>query len=89
MAEQFVLAPRAAYNVIQWLFPLMIISMIAKNNQLITIVLATGFLLLHRFPFDFPFQQQTAELIFFGLLMYITFFNADADQNFTNKLVKE
>jgi Glycosyltransferase family 87 len=89
LAEQFVLAPRAAYNVIQWLFPLIIISMLAKNDQLITIGLTTGLLLLHHFPFAFPFQEQAAELIFFALLIYVTFFSRGIDQNIKIRLVKK
>lgn len=79
LAEQFVLAPRAAYNVIQWIFPLSIIAANARNQYSLLIVIATGLLFLHKFPFIMPFQGHIAELIFFGVVTYYTFYQAGSD----------
>lgn len=80
MAEQFILAPRAAYNVIQWLFPLVLISMRARNNLPLMVVLVTALLLWHNFPFTFPFQGPMAEILFFLLITFVVFFEKRKEQ---------
>lgn len=93
LAELFVLAPRGAYNIIQWIFPLSLIWLQASKKQSgsevlrsapalfpalpVLIILATGLLLLHNFPYKLPRQGQLAELIFIGLSFYWIFFKQE------------
>lgn len=79
LAEQFVLAPRAAYNVIQWIFPLSLIAIQARNQYSLLIIMAMGLLILHKFPFVIPYQGHIAELIFFGILTYAIFYQPSSE----------
>lgn len=73
LAELFVLAPRGRYNLIQWMFPLSLILLRTRFNQPSFILLITGLLLLHNFPFVFPYQAALAELVFIGVTVYYVF----------------
>jgi hypothetical protein len=75
VAELFMPAPRQVYNVIQWLFPLSLIYLYSKKNIPVLVILITGLLLLHHFPFPFAQQGKLAELIFLGLTFYCIYFS--------------
>jgi hypothetical protein len=74
LAELFVILPRGNYNVIQWLFPLGLIISGLRLFQPLFILIITGILLLHNFPFVFPYQAAIAEGIFIGVIVYYVFF---------------
>lgn len=74
LSEFFVTVPRGNYNLIQWFFPLSLIVWQNRLNQAVLILLITGLLLLHNFPFVFPYQAAMAELIFIGITIYCIFF---------------
>ena len=74
LAELFVTVPRGRYNLIQWIFPLSLILLQSRFNQSLFILLITGLLLLHNFPFVFPYQAVLAELLFIGVTIYCTLF---------------
>lgn len=74
LAEIFVLAPRAGYSVIQWIFPLSLIWIHGRRHLPTVILLVTGLLLLHQFPYKLPFQSSFAEIIFIGLTLYHIYF---------------
>jgi hypothetical protein len=75
LAELFNIAPRASYNVIQWLFPLTIILLYIRPFTPLFMALAAAFLLLHAFPFRrFPYHAEITELIFFGVTIFFIFF---------------
>lgn len=67
LGELFSATPRGAYNVIQWLFPLSIICVQARYNTPVLVILATGLLLLHHFPYFIPMSSEMAELLFLAL----------------------
>lgn len=73
LGEIFIIAPRGAYNVIQWIFPVTLMLMYYRNRLPLMIWLVTALLLMHQFPFIFPRQFAIAELIFFGLTLYAGF----------------
>lgn len=79
LAEFFLTVPRGQYNLIQWLFPLSLIALQSRPQQPTFILLITGLLLLHNFPFVFPYQAAMAELIFIGITIYYTFFTRSFD----------
>lgn len=56
--------PRNGYGLVQWLFAVPIIVTVFQKNIIALIILFTGMLLLHNFPFYFPYQALIAELIF-------------------------
>lgn len=74
LAELFSATDRGAYNVIMWLFPLSIISVQARYNIPVLIIVALGLLLLHHFPFTIRHQSEVAELLFLGLTTGFIFF---------------
>lgn len=63
-AEISFFVPRNAYCLVEWLFPIPIIIMALQRNTIALIILFSGMLLLHNFPFYFPYQALIAELIF-------------------------
>ncbi len=73
IAEISFLTPRGGYNMVQWLLPLLLVLPAYENKPAIFITAAVGLLLLHNFPFYFPYQALIAELIFAGTaFLYIT-----------------
>lgn len=80
LAELFVVVPRGQYNIIQWLFPLSLITLKSKPPQPTFILLITGLLLLHNFPFVIPYQAALAELIFIGVIIRNIFFVESANK---------
>ena len=79
LAELFVMAPRNPYNLIQWIFPLSLIFLQARYNHPSFVLLITGLLLLHNFPFVFPYQALLAELLFFAIIVYYILFSRFKD----------
>ncbi len=73
LAELFMTAPRAGYNVIQWIFPLFIAWKYILRDRLLLTLCFTGILFLHHFPFLFPYQNDIAELIFIAIILFIVF----------------
>jgi len=76
LAELFVTVQRGDYNIIQWLFPLSLIVLQLKIGHPLFILLAASLLLLHNFPFVFPYQAVLAELTFLSITIYSIFFPA-------------
>lgn len=66
-------APRGAYNMIMWLFPLSLIYLRARSNWPVLIVLGLALLLLHDYPFYFPYQDKLPETLFLLLTLYWIF----------------
>jgi len=79
LAELFVTVMRGDYNIIQWLFPLSLIVLQLKVWHPLFILLVTGLLLLHNFPFVFPYQASLAELSFFTITIYCIFVDGDGE----------
>jgi hypothetical protein len=73
LSEIFIIAPRAGYSVIQWIFPLFIGWKYIYGQRLLLSLFITGVLLLHHFPFLFPYVNDLAELSFILLLLFILF----------------
>jgi hypothetical protein len=76
-AELFLVAPRSGYSVIEWIFPVTLICLQPRLNKKILILLITGLLLIHNFPFIFPDQTAIAEVIFWGLGLYLVYANRE------------
>lgn len=75
LAEIFTIAPRASYNVIQWMFPLTIILVWLRPVTPPIIALAGGLLLIQSFVFTrFEYQGEMAELIFIVVTSFFIFF---------------
>lgn len=74
LAELFVLAPRGPYNLIQWIFPVSVIYLQARKHLPSLVILITGLLLLHNFPYPFFLPGQLSELLFIALSAYYIFF---------------
>jgi len=86
LAELFVMAPRNPYNLIQWIFPLSLIFLQARYNHPSLILLIAGLLLLHNFPFVFPYQAAFAELLFIGVAIYYSLFVRSGSNLQTNTI---
>jgi hypothetical protein len=56
------------------MFPLSLILLRIRFNRPESILLITGLLLLHNFPFVFPYQAVLAELLFIAVTVYYIFF---------------
>jgi hypothetical protein len=74
LAELAIPAPRGAYNMIMWIFPLSLIYLRARSNIPLLVILALAMLLLHGFPFYFPLQGQLPEIMFLFLTAFVVFF---------------
>jgi hypothetical protein len=77
LAEFFVTVPRGRYNLVQWIFPLSLILQQEKYDRPSFILLITGLLLLHNFPFVVPYQAVLAELLFLGVTIYYLLYRRD------------
>jgi hypothetical protein len=75
LAELFTIAPRGAYSVIQWIFPLTLILLRVRPGTPLFIAPIGALLLLHLFPFKrFDYQGEIAELILLGVSSFFIFF---------------
>jgi hypothetical protein len=72
LSEIFVVAPRAGYNVVQWLFPVCIAWNYIVQNKYLLFIFVAGILLLHNFPFVFPYQQDCGELLLICIVTLLT-----------------
>jgi len=86
LAEFFVTVARGNYNLIQWLFPLSLVILQVKAHRPLFILLVTSFLLLHNFPFVFPYQAAFAELFFLGITIYCVFFTGSFNSSRDSQL---
>lgn len=73
LSEIFIVAPRAGYSVIQWVFPLFIAWKYILADRVLLFLYLAGILLYHQFPFLFPYQKDLAEFIFMLTIFFIIF----------------
>jgi hypothetical protein len=73
LAECFTAAPRGSYNVNQWIFPLSLIFLSGLTTPKTNLLLVTGILLLHNYPFIIPYQGGVGECIFLGSVIFYAF----------------
>jgi len=69
LAELVLVTHRNPYNVVQWIFPVFLLTEHYRARPFF-ILLMMALLLLHNFPFIFPFQGLLAELLLLGLSVY-------------------
>jgi hypothetical protein len=75
LAELFTIAPRGAYSVIQWIFPLTIVLLRVRPATPLFIIITGALLLLHLYPYkNFAYQGEIAELILLGATCFFIYF---------------
>lgn len=70
LAEYIMPAPRGAYNLIQWILPVLLMLAVNFENRYRVIFLITGLCFINGFPFYFPFVHDIGELILIGCLLH-------------------
>ncbi|HLK29922.1 MAG TPA: glycosyltransferase 87 family protein [Puia sp.] len=75
LSEVFIIAPRSSYCIVEWVLPVFIIANKFQANETVVTFMIAGLLLLHGFPFNFPFQFDIAEAMLVCLLAYAVFKN--------------
>lgn len=63
LAEVFIAAPRAGYNLVQWIFPVFISWRYIYSFQWRLVLFIVGMMFIHHFPFVFFYQQDFGEFL--------------------------
>lgn len=70
LAEYILPAPRGAYNLIQWILPVLFMLAVNFKNRYYVIFLITGLSFINGFAFYFPFVHDIGELILIFCMIY-------------------
>jgi len=70
LAEYILPAPRGAYNLIQWILPVLLMLAANFRNRYYVIFVITGLSFINGFPFYFPFVHDVGELILIFCLLH-------------------
>jgi hypothetical protein len=77
LSEIMVVAPRAGYNTIQWIFPFFIAWKYILSDKTLLLLSVVAILFLHQFPFSFQYQNDIGELLLMITIGRIIFRKTD------------